>query len=177
MVGLVHGISTIEGHLSQILYIRTHTHTHTRTHTHTHTHIYIYIYIYIYMILFRGVYGISSCIGHLIFLILHTLNMFDWFGLAWFGLILRHINYCSLFNAKSFLYIYIICMINISKRAWSHFFRVKWFPLFLLNTNTQLNVKTILIQTIQFSISSQFLVYTQLVICFKFFWGVTPSWL
>ena len=27
--------------------------------------------------------------------------------LSWFGLVLWHINYCRLFNAKSFLYIYI----------------------------------------------------------------------
>ena len=38
---------------------------------------------------------------------------------------------------------------------------VKWFLIFLSNTNIQLNVKSVLFQTIQFSTSTQFLVYTQ----------------
>ena len=47
----------------------------------------------------------------------------------------------------------------------SFFHTVKWFHLFLSDTNTQLNVKTVLFQTINFSTSTQFLVYTHLVIC------------
>ena len=42
----------------------------------------------------------------------------------------------------------------------SFFHTVKWFHLFLFNTNTLLNVKTIPFQTIHFSISTQFLIYT-----------------
>ena len=38
---------------------------------------------------------------------------------------------------------------------------VKWFCLFLSNMNTQFNDQTVLFQTIQFSISTQFFVYTQ----------------
>ena len=40
----------------------------------------------------------------------------------------------------------------------SFFHTAKWLHIFLSLTNTQLNVKTILIQTIQFRISTQFLV-------------------
>ena len=36
-----------------------------------------------------------------------TINVSVLFGLALFGLILWQINHCRLFNAKSFLYIYI----------------------------------------------------------------------
>ena len=43
----------------------------------------------------------------------------------------------------------------------SFFFIVKWFHLFQSNTNTQLNVKIVLFQAIQFSISTQFFAYTQ----------------
>ena len=53
-------------------------------------------------------------------------------------------------------------MYNIFRWAWVHFlYTFKWFHLFLSNMNTQLNDQTVLFQTIQFSISSQFL-FTQL---------------
>ena len=90
--------------------------------------------------------------------------------MIWFGLVLWHINHCRLFNAKSYLYIYIKCMIDIFKWPLAHCFHtVKFFHLFLSNTNTQLNIETVLLQTIQFSISVQFLVYTQLSISIQFF--------
>ena len=41
------------------------------------------------------------------------------------------------------------------------FYTFRSFLLFLSNTNTQLNDRTILLQTIQFSISTPLLVYTQ----------------
>ena len=64
-------------------------------------------------------------------------------------------------NAKSWSYIYIKYMINILNESELIFFHtVKWFHLFLSNTNIQLNDQTILLQTIQFSICIQFLVYT-----------------
>ena len=40
------------------------------------------------------------------------------------------------------------------------FFTVKWFHLFLSNMNAQLDDQIVLLQTIQFIISTQFLVYT-----------------
>ena len=50
------------------------------------------------------------------------------FNLVWFGSVLWHINYCRLFNPKSFLYICIkyitykhIFVDNILKWAWTHF--------------------------------------------------------
>ena len=52
-------------------------------------------------------------------------------------------------------------MINTLKWACPHFFlTIKWFHLFQSNKNTQLNVKTVLFQTIQFSISTVLLVYS-----------------
>ena len=54
-------------------------------------------------------------------------------------------------------------MINIFKRAWAHFFHpVKWIHLFLSKTNTQLNVKTVMLQTMYFSVITQLFVFTQL---------------
>ena len=53
-----------------------------------------------------GFYGISTIVGYLMPNPFYTyiLNIYD---LVWFGWVLWHINYCRLFNAKSFLYIYI----------------------------------------------------------------------
>ena len=44
----------------------------------------------------------------------YALRISNIYDLVWFGLVLWHINHCSLFNAKSFLYIHI---------------RYKWFSL------------------------------------------------
>ena len=51
-----------------------------------------------------GFYGISTILGYLmpIPFYTHILNIYD---LVWLGL--WHINHCRLFNANSFLYIYI----------------------------------------------------------------------
>ena len=51
-------------------------------------------------------YGISTITGYLMPnpIYTYTLNIYD---LVWFGLVLWHINHCRLFNAKSFLYMYI----------------------------------------------------------------------
>ena len=51
-----------------------------------------------------GFYGISTNVGYLMPNNFYTnvLNMYD---LAWFGLVLWHVNHCRLFNAKSSLYI------------------------------------------------------------------------
>ena len=58
-------------------------------------------------------------------------------------------------QVSSFLYIY-LDMINIFKWVWAHFLpTVKWFHLFLFDTNTHLNIKTVLFQTIQFSKSTK----------------------
>ena len=61
--------------------------------------------------------------------------------LVWFGLVLWHINYGWLFNAKSCLYIYIKCM--ISKHILDHIF-------------IQLNDQTSLFQAVKFSMSHLF---------------------
>ena len=65
------------------------------------------LYIYIKYIWFGLVwfYGISTTVGYLMPNPLYTyiLNIY----MIWFGLVLWHINYCRLFNAKSSLYIYI----------------------------------------------------------------------
>ena len=52
--------------------------------------------------------GILIIVGYLMPNPLYTyiLNIYD---LVWFGLILWHINHCWLFNAKSWLWIYMIC--------------------------------------------------------------------
>ena len=53
-----------------------------------------------------GLYDTSTIEGYLMPTPLYTyiLSIYD---LVWFGWVLWHINYCWLFNAKSFLYIYI----------------------------------------------------------------------
>ena len=67
-----------------------------------------FLYIYIRDIWFGliGFYGISTIVGYLMPNPLYTyiLNIYDLVGLGW---VLWHINHCRLFNAKSFLYIYI----------------------------------------------------------------------
>ncbi len=87
VVGWVYGISTIVGYFMP-------------------NPLYTYIYIYIKYIWFGlvGFYDISSIVGYLISNPLYTyiLNIYK---LVWLGL--RHINHYRLFNAKSFLYIYI----------------------------------------------------------------------
>ena len=88
----------------------------------------LYIYIkYIWFVLV-WVYGISTIVGYLMPNPVHTyiLNIYD---LIWFGLVLRHINHCRLFYAKSCLYIYIEYIYdlgthfadNILKWAWALF--------------------------------------------------------
>ena len=74
--------------------------------------------------------------------------------------VLWHINHRGSFDAESFLYKYIKYMTDILNDPELIFSTVKWFHLFLSNTNTQLNNQTILLQTIQFSISIEFLAYT-----------------
>ena len=89
--------------------------------------LYLYIYIYIYILSgLVGFYGISTiagylmpilfiyiCIGLVGFYCISTIvdylmqNPF-YIYMYWFGWVLLHINYCRLFNAKSFLYIYVL---------------------------------------------------------------------
>ena len=97
-----------------------------------------------------------------------------------FGLILWHINYCWLFNAKSILYVWTVLFqtiqFNISKQfdCKKQFYfkqfplvnKVKWFQVLLCITNnpnkhysliyTQLNVKKVPFQIIPFSINTHF---------------------
>ena len=56
----------------------------------------------------------------------------------WFGLVLWHINHCSLFNAKSFLYIYIKYMISKHKPELIFLHTVKWFQVLLCITNNSI---------------------------------------
>ena len=75
--------------------------------------------------------------------VLDTLLKSGRFGLVWFGLVLWHIKHGRLFNAKSSLYIYIkyirsvnILLITISNKPKLLFLStVKWFQVFLSNTN------------------------------------------
>ena len=72
--------------------------------------------------------------------------------MIWFGLVLWHINHCRLFNAKSSLYI-----LNIYDLIW--FGLVSWHINHCRLFNAKLifmHVKTVLFQTIQFNISTQF---------------------
>ena len=64
-----------------------------------------FLYIYIKYIWFGLVkfYGISPLVGYLISNPFYTYIL----DMIWFGWVLRHINHCRLFNAKSSLYIYI----------------------------------------------------------------------
>ena len=86
------------------MYIYIHKHfliTHTHTHTHTHARIYIYIYIYA---------CVCVCVIRKCFVSL--LKMAKWSDVLccgwWFGwFVLRHINLCRLFNAKSGLFVHI----------------------------------------------------------------------
>ena len=83
------------------------------------------------------------------------LYIYIWY-IGFFVRVLWHIIYCRSFNVKSFLYLYAKYVINNFKEAWALFVHsVKGFPLFLFNTNTQLNVKTVLFQTIQFCMSTK----------------------
>ena len=71
--------------------------------------------------------------------------------MIWFGLVLWYINHCRLFNAKSCLYIYI-------KYIW---FGLVWFYgistiVGYLIQSPFLNIQRVLLQTIQFSISTLF---------------------
>ena len=87
------------------------------------------LYIYIKDIWFGlvGFYGISTIVGYLMPNPFYTyiLNIY----MIWFGWVLWHINHCRLFNAKSFLYIYIKYIYhlethfvdNILKRVWARF--------------------------------------------------------
>ena len=97
-------------------------------------------------------------------------------NLVWFGLFLWHINHCRLFNDKTifihktvlFQTIQFSISLNIKNSSILSSFvkKVKWFQVLLCITNnsinhqtfiyTQLNVKTVLFQTIQFNISIQF---------------------
>ena len=64
--------------------------------------------------------------------------------MIWFGWVLWHINHCRLFNAKSSLYIYIEYMICkhvlliafLNEPGLIFFDAIKWFQVFLSNTNT-----------------------------------------
>ena len=57
------------------------------------------------MIWFVRFYGISTILGYLMPNSLYT-YIYQIY-MIWFGWVLWHINHCSLFNAKSSLYIYI----------------------------------------------------------------------
>ena len=98
------------------------------------------LYIYIKYIWFGLVdfYGVSTVVGYLMPNPLYTyiLNIYD---LVWFGWVLWHINYCRLFNAKSYLYIkirYMICkhillIIFSNEPKLILFHTIKWFQLLL----------------------------------------------
>ena len=121
-----------------------------------------------YMIWFDWVwfYSISTIVGYLMPIPLYTyiLNVYD---LVWFGLVLWHINHCRLFNAKSSLYIYIKyiwfglvlwhinnCRLFNAKSSFYIYILNIWF----VNTFcrfTQLNDQTLLILTIQLTISQK----------------------
>ena len=62
---------------------------------------FLYIYIEYIWLGLVGFYGLSNIVGYLMPNPLYTYisNIYDW--------VLLHINHCRLFNAKSFLYIYI----------------------------------------------------------------------
>ena len=103
----------------------------------------VYIkYIWFDMVWF---YGISTIVGHLMpdTFYAYILNIYD---LIWFGLVLWHINNCWSFNPKSFFFTYIldIWVIFLNEPELIFFHTVKWFHLFISNTNTQLNLKPVL---------------------------------
>ena len=92
-------------------------------------YIYIYIYIYIYSVTKGLVEGLEDLEIRFV----------------WFGLVLWHINYCRLFNALSIFYTYKQLYFQPFSLAQVHFL-----------VYTQSNIKTILFQTIQSSISTEF---------------------
>ena len=110
--------------------------------------LYIYIkYIWFGLLLF---YRISTIVGYLVLDPLYT-YILNISGLAWFGLVLWYIIHCRLFSAKSSLYIYI-------RYIW---FGLVWF--YAISTIVGyllqypfLYILTFLLQTLQFSISTQF---------------------
>ena len=75
------------------------------------------------------------------FLQLNNLKYFYLIRIILFGLVLWYINPYRLFNAKSFLYIYIKYDWYFQTSLNSFFHTVKWFYWFLSYTNSQLNEK------------------------------------
>ena len=69
----------------------------------------IYIYIKYIGFVLVGFYGISTILGYLMLNHLYTYIIY----MIWFDWVLWHINHCRLFNAKSFLYIYIKYICNL----------------------------------------------------------------
>ena len=82
----------------------------------------------------------------LIVVILSLNTFLEFQGLVWFGLVLWHIDHCRLFNAQFFLYIYIKNMISkhilwiifLNETGFIFLHTVKWFHLFLSNTNNSI---------------------------------------
>ena len=127
--------------------------------------------IYIRYIWFSlvGFYGISTIVGYLMPNPIYTyiLNKY----MVWFGWVLCHINHCWLFNAKSYLCIYIeyiwfvnsLCIYILNDPElillYTGFKYCYVSQTIQLNTShmlTQLNDQTVPFLTIQFSISHLF---------------------
>ena len=97
--------------------------------------------------------------------------------MIWFGWVSWHINHCRLFNAKSFLYIYIkyigFGLVGFYVKStivgylvpnpyiyiyiYIYIFQTIQFSKVQFLVYTKLNVKTVLFQTINFIISTQFI--------------------
>ena len=155
------------------------------THTHTHTHTLIYIFHFLAYILFSlslnyllnsfirpmasklymGTQNICFWKFCYVFSVMIFIHCFNWvmviytvsIMLYWtlatrlaksnlylFGLVWWHINYCRLFNPKS---IFIQINSYISNNSVQHMYSFFVY--------TQLNIKTVLFQAIQFSINTQ----------------------
>ena len=130
-------------------------------------------YIWFGLVLF---YGISTIVGYLMpnFLYTYVLSIY---GLVGFGLVLCHINYYRLFNVKSFLFMHIkyiiskyILLITFLNELSFFFFvfclfvcfvffvvvffffflhTVKWFHLFLSNSNNSTYYLVIYLPTVK----------------------------
>ena len=96
----------------------------------------------IWFVLF-GFYDISTIVGYLMLNSLFTYMY--WIYMIWCGWVLLHVNHYRLFNAKSSLYIYakyMICqqilLITFLNEPELIFCTVKWFQVFLFNSNNSI---------------------------------------
>ena len=108
--------------------------------------VYVYIYIYAHTSIYPSIFqGQSSwCLKYWITASNpnRTITL-ELIPLVWFGWVLWHINHCRLFNAKSCFYKYIlnIWLVNtffdrfLNEPELIHLYSVKWFQVFLPNTN------------------------------------------